>query len=817
MGTLMSLGSLARAKIGTFSPFLCVQEMLQRWEPLTRHILGLTQTCEKITNAAAEAAAQQQLACVASLLQLPQIAAAVEAPLMRGVQVKLQAALKALSDVNAPMQPPQATAAAAAGAGTSGLTLGQLKRQMSNSATEKGGCRALSSLARLLSGSDLGDSVDEVQVSALLPHIGVLLQHWQQRVEAWGGQAADARSGSSAGTPGLSPCSGFGYVRGVLLLLNQPIVAQQFAGPEQQQQVLQQLTTVSAEFQAEKKEFDKKRQIAEAAAEAEAEAAAAAARVSRMGRRSGPYRLHHLCDDLTTSPSPEAQQQLQLVAAWVQAITGKSAGPYNSPLAPLWLGRDPKLMPVREMLQRWEPLKQHILGITQTGKITNAAAAAAAQQQLACIASLLQLPQVAAAAEAALIREVQVKLQAALTALSNFDGFQAARQPPQAATAAAGAGTLGLTLGQLKEQYRECHNRSQEWVGCRALSCLARLLSGPSTSNSVDDVQVSTLLPHLGVLLQHWQQRVAGGDAGSGSSVATPPLSPVTGAAYVRGLLVLLKQRVVAQHFSGSEQQQQQQVLAQLTTVLAQFEEAAAEAAAGGTATARMAAARPGGRPLRAAATPAAVGLPAADTAATCTAVEAAAAAAAAAASQATTSPAEPQALCAAAVAAAAVVAAAERPLHHAASAAVAAGPSCDTSVAGMPDVNPTMSQGGAAAAAAARLLLQPPSPAAVVPAAPTAAALPAAAAAAAAPPSAAAADTDAFPPAAAAVAAGADLPLRAAERYLLQLYRAHLAPGREQLLRFRQAMRGLGQLPIGHQALVDFWADYEVKEGGVM
>jgi hypothetical protein len=65
-----------------------------------------------------------------------------------------------------------------------------------------------------------------------------------------------------------------------------------------------------------------------------------------MGGRSGPYRLQQLCDDLTTSPSPEAQQQLQLVEAWVQAIR-KGAGTYCNPLAPTWLGRDAKLMLVQ--------------------------------------------------------------------------------------------------------------------------------------------------------------------------------------------------------------------------------------------------------------------------------------------------------------------------------------------------------------------------------------------------------------------------------------------------------------------------------------
>lgn len=62
---------------------------------------------------------------------------------------------------------------------------------------------------------------------------------------------------------------------------------------------------------------------------------------------------------------------------------------------------------------------------------------------------------------------------------------------------------------------------------------------------------------------------------------------------------------------------------------------------------------------------------------------------------------------------------------------------------------------------------------------------------------------------AAAAAAAGGepvtlpDPPLRAAERRLLQLYWKHLAPSREQLLRFKQAMRGLGQLVAGHDKLV--------------
>ena len=731
-------------------------------------------------------------------------------------------------------------AAAAAGDSTPGLTLGQLKERYKafrDGSAVRLGCKGLSCLARLLSGSESDANLEEMQVSALLPHMGMLLQHWQQRFEAWGGQTGDFRSGSSASTPALHPNTGACYVGGMLLLLKQRAVAQQFAGPEQQQQVLQQLETARAQFNAcctAIKEVDRAQTAART--EAAAAAPAASAAVPRRGGRSGPYILQQLCDDLASSRSPEAQQQLQLVTAWVQAITGKSAGPYNSPLAPVWLGRDPKLMLVRDMLQRWEPLKQHILGFnSQTGKITNAAAAPAAQQQLACVASLLQLPQVAAAVEPALLRQVQGKVQGALTALSEVNGCQAARQRPQAtaaAAAAAGAGTSGLTLGQLKEQYMECRKKSGEKNGCRAFYCLARLLSGPSTSSSVDEVQVSTLLPHMGVLLQHWQQRVAGGDkAGdvvSGSSASTPALLPSTGACYVRGILRLLEQPVAAQQFSGPEQQQQ--VLAQLTTALAQFEAAAAApaaAAAEGTVTARTAAATPGGRPLKAAATPAAVGPLAATTAVQ-------AAAAAAAGRQPTTSPAEMQQLSctrhAAAVAVAAAVVAAEDKALQLAAAAAAGDPSGSPDAAGTPDVNPTMPHAGAAAAttaaasaaaAAAAVSLQPPPPvaAARVAAAPTAAVaatLPPAAAPA--PPAAAAAaaaagvSTGADTAPAAAAAGSADPPLRAAERYLLQLYRAHLAPGRDQLLRFRQAMRGLGQLQAGHQALVDFWADYEVR-----
>jgi hypothetical protein len=109
-------------------------------------------------------------------------------------------------------------------------------------------------------------------------------------------------------------------------------------------------------------------------------------------------------------------------------------------------------------------------------------------------------------------------------------------------------------------------------------------------------------------------------------------------------------------------------------------------------------------------------------------------------------------------------------------------------------------SNGPLAAATAATAPLLPAGPPAAAPA-PTAAAAGISAGADAAP--------------GAAAASPADPPLRAAERYLLQLFRAHLAPGRDQLLRFRQAMRGLSQLAAGHQAMVGFWADYEVRRKG--
>jgi hypothetical protein len=65
---------------------------------------------------------------------------------------------------------------------------------------------------------------------------------------------------------------------------------------------------------------------------------------------------------------------------------------------------------------------------------------------------------------------------------------------------------------------------------------------------------------------------------------------------------------------------------------------------------------------------------------------------------------------------------------------------------------------------------------------------------------------------AAAGTAPPADPPLRAAERQLLQLFRAHLQPAREQLLRFRQAMQQVTQQQAGSDKLVGFWADYEVS-----
>ena len=336
--------------------------------------------------------------------------------------------------------------AAAAGPSASGLTLGQLKsryRTYADGSPEKCGYRGLSRLARLLAGSKSNNSVDEVLVSALLPHMEMLLQHWQQRVEAWGGQAGDARSGSSAGTPGLSPGCGVDYVKAMLLLLKQRLVVQQFAGPEQQQLVLEQLKAVLAEFDAagkkadrERRIADRERRLAQAEAAAETEAAAAAAGVPCRVGRSRPYRVQQLCDDLTASPNPEAQQQLQLATAWAQAICKR---PW--PHVPHWVGQEPQSMLVREMLQRWEPLKQHVLGFNiQASKIKHTVAAAAVEQQLACVASLLQLPQVAAAAEAPLIREVQGKLQAALKALSR--GCKAPNKPPQAAAVAAAAAAV---------------------------------------------------------------------------------------------------------------------------------------------------------------------------------------------------------------------------------------------------------------------------------------------------------------------------------------------------------------------------------------
>jgi hypothetical protein len=142
----------------------------------------------------------------------------------------------------------------------------------------------------------------------------------------------------------LSPNTGACYVGGVLLLLKHPVVAQQFVGPEQQQQVLQQLETARAQFNAATNEVSRARTAARS--ELAAAAPATSAAVPRKSGRSGPYRLQQLCDDLTNSASPEAQQQLQLVTAWAQAIC-KGAGTYSNPLAPTWLGRDPKLMLVQ--------------------------------------------------------------------------------------------------------------------------------------------------------------------------------------------------------------------------------------------------------------------------------------------------------------------------------------------------------------------------------------------------------------------------------------------------------------------------------------
>ena len=57
-----------------------------------------------------------------------------------------------------------------------------------------------------------------------------------------------------------------------------------------------------------------------------------------------------------------------------------------------------------------------------------------------------------------------------------------------------------------------------------------------------------------------------------------------------------------------------------------------------------------------------------------------------------------------------------------------------------------------------------------------------------------------------------AEPPLRAAECHLLQLFRTHFPQHRGQLLLFKQGMQRSRQLHAGHQALLDFRADYEVR-----
>lgn len=67
------------------------------------------------------------------------------------------------------------------------------------------------------------------------------------------------------------------------------------------------------------------------------------------------------------------------------------------------------------------------------------------------------------------------------------------------------------------------------------------------------------------------------------------------------------------------------------------------------------------------------------------------------------------------------------------------------------------------------------------------------------------------MPPPPAAAADGKPT-LGAAEWYLLQLFKAHLRPQRDQLVQWRQAMKALQALAQGHAKLDRFWADYEVR-----
>jgi hypothetical protein len=327
----------------------------------------------------------------------------------------------------------------------------------------------------MLFGLSSGDSPDKVQVSTLLPHLGKLLQHLQQGLDSSGGSSATtpAVSSSSAQTRVLSPTAVHKSVSGLLVLLAQPVVAQQFSNPEQQQHALQLLTAAltgkSAASTRAAKNTPRFAQAAPAATTAAAagvpatvmsvdgriigpsnehgvtdstqveaataavtagasgvplckhrpvkqaqqasntlQAAAAAAGSSGQGLADKGFTLQQLCDSFDSSPGPEAQQQLQLVKAWVhaaQAAVGPSADLKQLTLQQL----------LQQLLQHWDALQQHILGRLQPGKITYATA----QRELECFVSLLELPQVTAVVGAALWGHVYGKVQQALTALQN--------------------------------------------------------------------------------------------------------------------------------------------------------------------------------------------------------------------------------------------------------------------------------------------------------------------------------------------------------------------------------------------------------------
>ena len=151
-------------------------------------------------------------------------------------------------------------------------------------------------------------------------------------------------------------------------------------------------------------------------------------------------------------------------------------------------------------------------GGTAAPPLADPATVAATAPRPKAVAAAAATPAPAPAAEPA---------AAAVTAASEATATAALAPTPAAvATGAAGSSSAGLTLHQLRQQYKGPASGplSKNERGCQALACLARLLSDPDSGVGVDEVQVSTLLPHLGTLLQHLQRGLVSGVKGARDS-----------------------------------------------------------------------------------------------------------------------------------------------------------------------------------------------------------------------------------------------------------------------------------------------------------